>query len=260
MVVVLLIIVAVFAPLIAPYDPLQQNGRHAKEWITSAHLLGTDEVGRDELSRLIYGARVSVLSSVVAGILGSVVGTCLGLIAGYSNQFVYGAFMRFTDAWLSIPGLIFTLVLANVLGGGVKAIIISIAVGMVPTYIRLVASSVLSLRQNDYVVAAQLIGQSKAAILFKHLLPNCFPSLIVLYTVNLGSGIMLEASLSYLGVGIQPPTATWGGMVSTSFKYMTSAPHMAILPGICIILAVVAFNIVGDSLRDAMDPRLRGKL
>ncbi len=259
-IVIILILITIFAPLIAPYDPLLQDTKHPKEWVSSEHLLGTDEVGRDVLSRLIYGARISLLSSVVAGLIGGIIGSILGLIAGYSNRFVNGIIMRFTDAWLSIPGMILTLVLANILGGGVTAIIISIAVGMIPTYIRMVSGNVLSLRENDYITAAEIVGQSKWTILFEHLLPNCFPSLIVLYTANLGTGIMLESSLSYLGVGIQPPTATWGGMVSSSFKYMTTAPHLAILPGICIILAVVAFNIVGDSLRDALDPRLRGKL
>lgn len=152
------------------------------------------------------------------------------------------------------------MVLAMVFGGGVAGVSIVIGLSMFPSYARVSYGMVLSLRENDYVTAARLVGQSKRKILFKHLLPNCFPSLIVLFTMNLGTAIMLESSMSYLGVGITPPTPAWGSMVSEGYKCLLTNPMVAILPGICVILIVVAFNIVGDGLRDAIDPRLRGKL
>lgn len=258
---IIFVIVAVFANLIAPYDPNAQNLRLARSPISIDHLLGCDSFGRDVLSRIIYGARVSLFASILAGLLGGAVGLFLGLVAGYANKFLSGVIMRLTDALLCIPGMILTLVMTSVLGGGLYAIVISIAVGMVPTYIRMVVGMVASLKENDYIVATQMLGKKRTwPVLFKHLLPNCFPSLIVLFTMNLGGGIMMESALSYLGVGIQPPTATWGGMVSNGFQYLTTNPGPSVYPGICIILVVVSFNIVGDSLRDALDPRLRGKL
>lgn len=258
---ILFVIVAVFANFIAPYDPNAQNLRLARSGSSAEHWLGCDSLGRDVLSRIIYGARVSLFASILAGLIGGAVGLLLGLIAGYSNKVINTIIMRTTDALLCIPGMILTLVMTAVLGGGLYAIVVSIAIGMVPTYVRMVSGMVASLRENDYVVASQMLGENrKWAVLFKHLLPNCFPSLIVLFTMNLGGGIMMESALSYLGVGIKPPTATWGGMVSTGFQQLTTNPGPSIYPGICIILVVVSFNIVGDGLRDALDPRLKGKL
>jgi peptide/nickel transport system permease protein len=254
------IIVAFIAPLLAPYDPNVQNLQDALGKPSAAHILGTDHFGRDVMSRIIYGSRVSLYASVLSGLFAAAIGILLGLLAGYFGGFVGQVIMRFTDALLSIPGIVFTLVLASVMGKGLFSIVIAIGIGMIPTYIRMMNGLVLSLKENDFVTASTLIGQKNSVILFKHLLPNCFPSLIVLFTINLGSSIMLEASLSFLGVGIVPPTATWGGMVSDGYSYLTINPLLSLLPGICIILVVMAFNIVGDGLRDALDPRLRGKL
>lgn len=258
---ILFVFVAIFANFIAPYDPNQQNLRLARAGISKEHWLGCDNLGRDVLSRIIYGARVSLFASVLAGLIGGAIGLVLGLIAGYSRKVLNTVIMRLTDALLCIPGMILTLVMTSVLGGGLYAIVISIAIGMVPTYIRMVVGTVATLRENDYVVASNMLGKKRTMqVLFKHLLPNCFPSLIVLFTMNLGGGIMMESALSYLGVGILPPTATWGGMVSNGFAYLTTNPGPSIYPGICIMLVVISFNIVGDGLRDALDPRLRGKL
>lgn len=184
----------------------------------------------------------------------------LGLLAGYYGGFVSTIIMRLSDAQLSIPGIIFTLVIASVMGSGILSLVIAIGLGMIPTYVRMMNGLVMSIKENDYVVAANLIGQSQWKILVKHLFPNCFPSLIVLFTMNLGQGIMLEATLSYLGIGVIPPTPTWGGMVSDGYSYLTRVPLLAIAPGICIILVIIAFNVLGDGLRDALDPRLRGKV
>jgi peptide/nickel transport system permease protein len=254
------IIVAVVTPLIAPYEPNVQNLQETLGKPSATHLLGSDRFGRDVLSRIIFGSRVSLYASVLSGLFAAALGIFLGLLAGYFGGFVELVIMRLTDALLSIPNIVLTLVLESVMGKGLVSIVIAIGIGMVPTYIRMMNGMVLSLKENDFVTAATLIGQKNWVILFKHLLPNCFPSLIVLFTINLGAGIMLEASLSFLGVGIAPPTATWGGMVSDGYSYLTINPLLSILPGICIILVVMAFNIVGDGLRDALDPRLRGKL
>lgn len=258
---IVFVIIAIFANVIAPYNPNEQNLRLARTAPSREHWLGCDNLGRDVLSRIIFGARVSLFASVLAGLIGAAIGLVLGLIAGYTNKVINTIIMRFTDALLCIPGMILTLVMTSVLGGGLYAIVVSIAIGMVPTYIRMVVGTVATLRENDYIVASNMLGENRTwQVLFKHLLPNCFPSLIVLFTMNLGGGIMMESALSYLGVGIQPPTATWGGMVSNGFQYLTTNPGPSIYPGICIMLVVISFNIVGDGLRDALDPRLRGKL
>ena len=256
---VVFVLSACLAPLVSPRDPNAQDLANTFRPASAGHLLGTDHLGRDLLSRMIYGSRISLYASVLAGLLAAALGILLGLVAGYFGRGIGQVIMRLTDAMLSIPSIIFTLVLAAVMGGGLKAIVISIGIGMIPTYIRMMNGLVLGLRENDFVTAATLQGQGSPTILFRHVLPNCYPSLIVLFTINLGAGIMLEASLSFLGVGVTPPTASWGGMVADGYKYLTTSPMISILPGICIILVVVAFNIVGDRLRDALDPRLKGR-
>jgi peptide/nickel transport system permease protein len=259
-IIIIFVFVAVFAPLISPHDPNVQVLEDRLQKPSSTYFLGTDHLGRDLLSRIIYGARVSLYASFLAGLFAAAIGIFLGLLAGYFGKITSQIILRFTDAMLSIPGIILTLVLAAVMGGGLQSIILAIGIGMVPTYVRMMNGLVLSLKENDFITASRIIGQRNSIILVKHLLPNCFPTLIVLFTINLGVGIMLEAAISFLGVGIDPPTATWGGMVADGYPHLTTSPLISIIPGICIILIVVAFNIVGDGLRDALDPRLRGKL
>ena len=259
-IIILFVLVAIFAPILSPHDPNVNNLRDITASPSEEHLLGTDYLGRDVLSRILYGARISLYTSILAGAFSAAAGIVLGLLAGYFGGLLSQVIMRLTDALLAIPSLIFTMVLANAMGGGIASIVISIGISMMPTYIRMVNGQVLSLRESDYITAGKLIGLKDIKILFRHLLPNCFPSLIVLFTMNLGTGIMMEATMSYLGVGISPPTATWGAMVSDGYAYLMTAPLLSILPGVCIILVVVAFNVVGDGLRDALDPRLRGKL
>ena len=227
---------------------------------SAAHWLGTDFLGRDVLSRVIYGGRVSMYVSLLSGSFAAVIGISLGLVAGYVTGIVRRVIMGMTDIILSIPGMVFTLIIAAIMGTGVMSLTLAIGIGMIPTYIRMVNGLVLSLKENDYIVASKLVGRPESKILLKHLLPNAFPSLIVLYTINLGNAIMTESSLSYLGVGINPPTATWGNMVSDAYAYLLQAPWLAMIPGICIIILIISFNVVGDGLRDALDPRLRGKL
>ena len=257
---VLFVILSLLAPVISPYDPNQMDLLSKLKGPSSAHWLGTDYLGRDVLSRLIYGGRVSLAVSLLAGTFAAVIGIALGLVAGYFGGVIGKVIMGATDVVLSIPGLVFTMVIAAIMGKSVMSMTIAIGIGMIPTYIRMMNGLVLSLRENDYIVSAKLQGEKERAILVRHLLPNTFPSLIVLFTINLGNAIMTESSLSYLGIGISPPTATWGNMVYDAYAYLLKAPQLAIIPGVCIIVLIIAFNVVGDGLRDALDPRLRGKM
>ena len=254
------VIISILAPVVSPYNPNAQNLVQKLKPFSREHWLGTDYLGRDVLSRLIYGGRASLCVSLLAGTFAAVVGVALGLIAGYFGGLAGQIIMGATDVVLSIPGLVFTLVIAAIMGKSVMSMTLAIGIGMIPTYVRMMNGLVLSLRENNYIVASRLVGQKQSKILIRHLLPNAFPSLIVLFTINLGNAIMTESSLSYLGIGISPPTATWGNMVYDAYAYLLKAPRLAIIPGICIILLIISFNVVGDGLRDALDPRLRGKL
>ena len=257
---VLFVVLSLLLPLVMNLDPNSQDLVNRLAAPSAEHWFGTDYLGRDVFARIIYGGRVSLMVSLLAGTFAAAVGIVLGLIAGFFGGIVSRTIMAATDVVLSIPNMVFTMIIAAIMGRSVVSLTIAIGIGMVPTYIRMVNGQILQLKENDYVVASTLVGQSSLKILFKHLLPNAFPSLIVLYTINLGNAIMTESSLSYLGVGINPPTATWGNMVSDAYAYLYLAPRLAIIPGICIIVLIIAFNIVGDGLRDSLDPRLRGKL
>lgn len=259
-IIIVFVVLAVLAPVLAPYPPTEQSLTEALQKPSATHWFGTDNLGRDLLSRILYGARISLISSLLSSLIAAAIGTFLGLVAGYFGGLLSQVIMRVIDAQLSIPPLVLTIVLAMVFGGGITGVSVVIGLSMFPSYARVSYAQVLALKENDCVMAAQLVGQSERKIMFTHLLPNCFPSLIVLFTMNLGTAIMLEASMSYLGVGITPPTPAWGSMVSEGYKYLVSNPAIALLPGICVLLVVISFNIVGDSLRDALDPRLRGKL
>lgn len=259
-IILLFLFAAIFAGVLTPYTPTQQDLMNAMAKPSAEHLLGTDNLGRDLLTRLLYGAQISLITSVLSSIFALCCGSLLGMIAGYFSGVVGQVIMRFSDSQLSLPPLIISMTLATALGGGIAGVSLVIGITMIPTYIRMVNGLVLTLKENDYVVAGSLIGQSRFKIILKHLLPNCFPSLIVLFTMNLGSAIMQEASLSFLGIGITAPTPAWGSMISEGYRYLFKNPTLAIVPGICVLLIVIAFNIVGDGLRDALDPKLRGKL
>ncbi|MBN2058777.1 MAG: ABC transporter permease [Deltaproteobacteria bacterium] len=251
---------AIFAPYLAPYDPYTQNLKDALQQPSAKYLLGTDWLGRDTLSRIIYGTRISLAVGVVAVGSGSFIGLMLGLVAGYFGGIVNTLIMRFIDAMMSIPPVMMALAIAAALGGGLTNLMIALCLGFIPTMARLMCGQVLTVKQADYVTAGEMIGCSNLRIMLVHVFPNCLPPLIVMVTLNLGVAILAESGLSFLGVGINPPTATWGGMVSDGYEYLFSNPVLSLAPGICIILIVLAFNIVGDGLRDAFDPRLRGTL
>jgi peptide/nickel transport system permease protein len=255
-----LILTAVFAPLIAPYNPNKLNLLAVLQQPSSQHLLGTDEVGRDVLSRIIYGTRISLMVGILAIGIASIIGMSIGIIAGYFGRWTNTAIMRITDAMMSLPPMVLALAIASALGGGLKNVIISLGIAMVPGYCRLMCGQVLSIKQDDYITGARSIGAGDVRIMLRHILPNAFPPLLVLMTLTIGSAILAEAGLSFLGIGVEPETATWGSMVSDGYKYLFNNPLLSFAPGIAITLVVLSFNMVGDGLRDALDPRLRGTL
>lgn len=259
-VILLLIVVAIFAPLLAPYDPYELDLGNTLSQPSKAHLMGTDALGRDTLSRIIYGARTSLMVGLIVVTVGAVIGMSLGLIAGYFGRWIHTTIMRLIDAIMSFPMILLALVIASILGGGIKNVIIALTVGLTPVYARLMCGQVLTTRENDYVMAARSMGASNPRIMIRHLVPNCFPPLIVLITMMLGTTILAEAGLSFLNVGIEAPTAAWGSMISDGREYLLSHPVLSFAPGFAIMLVVFAFNMVGDGLRDALDPRLRGLL
>jgi peptide/nickel transport system permease protein len=259
--VILIFILASFlAPLIAPYDPYAQNLSKALQSPSREHLLGTDPLGRDEFSRIIYGTRISLAVGLISVGIAALIGMALGLLAGYFGGLTNTIIMRFIDAMMAIPPIMLALAIAAALGGGITNVIISLGISLIPTQARLMRGQVLTVKQADYVTAGEVIGAGDIRIMLLHILPNCLPPLIVLITLNLGVAILAEASLSFLGVGIRPPAAAWGAMVNDGYRYLLSNPILSFAPGLCVMLVVLAFNLVGDGLRDALDPRLRGTL
>jgi peptide/nickel transport system permease protein len=259
-IILILIITAIFAPLLAPYDPYKQNLTTVLLDPSPQHWLGTDTIGRDILSRIIYGSQNSLLVGIVALGIASFIGMSLGLIAGFFGGWTNNIIMRIVDALMCFPMILLALVIAALLGGGLRNVILALGIALIPGYARLMCAQVLSVKENDYVVAERSLGSSNLRIMLRHIFPNCMPALIVLITMQLGSAILAEAGLSFLGVGIQPPAAAWGSMVNDGRQYLLTNPILSFAPGIAIMLTVFSFNMVGDGLRDALDPRLRGTL
>jgi len=257
----ILVITAIFAPLLAPYDPYRgEEIRDSLEQPSWKYLLGTDIQGRDTLSRLIYGARMVLIVGFITTGFAATVGIILGVIAGYYRGITNVIIMRLMDALMGFPMIILALILAAVLGGGIQNVIIALSVAMVPGYARVIHGLTLSIKENDYILAQKSMAATNLRIMFLHILPNALPPMIVLITLQLGTLILAEAGLSFLGVGIKPPGAAWGAMVSDGYGYLLSNPVLSFAPGLAIMLVVFAFNLVGDGLRDALDPRLRGLL
>ncbi len=254
------LIAAIFAPWLAPYDPnkpvLDQDLQNPS-W---EHPLGTDTLGRDSLSRLIYGARTSMIIGISAVAIAALLGITLGLVAGYSGGIIYIVIMRLVDALMAFPMIMLMLIIAAMLGQGLLNICISLGIGMMAAYARMVCGQVVSIKENDYILAEKVGGVGNLRIMFRHILPNCLAPLIVMMTMMLGEAILAEAGLSYLGIGINPPDAAWGAMVNAGYPYLLSFPLLSFVPGLAIMLLVFAFNMVGDGLRDALDPKLRGTL
>jgi peptide/nickel transport system permease protein len=256
----LLIFMAIFANFLAPYDPYKNSPQDSLQQPSSKHWLGTDNLGRDTLSRLIYGSRNVLLVGFVTVSVAALVGISLGLLAGFFGGILGMVIMRIMDALMGFPMLILALLLSAVLGGGIQNVIIALSIAAVPGYARVMNGLTLALKENDYILAGKVIGASNLRIMARHILPNAIPPMIVLVTLQLGGLILAEAALSFLGIGIKPPGAAWGAMVNDGYRYIRTFPVLSIAPGFAIMLVVFAFNMIGDGLRDALDPRLRGTL
>ena len=254
----LLLFIAIFAPLLAPYPPNTPVLKEALQNPSSHHWLGTDALGRDIFSRILWGSRTSLEIGLIVVALASSIGVILGLLAGYYGGWVNAVIMRLIDALMSFPMIILALVVAALLGNGMKNVIIALGIAMMPSYARVMCAQVLSVKENDYITASRSVGCSNSRIMFSHILHNCLPPLIVMVTMMLGSVILAEAGLSYLGIGISPPTPSWGSMINDGQQYLLDLPIISFAPGIALMLTIFAFNMVGDGLRDALDPSLRG--
>jgi ABC-type dipeptide/oligopeptide/nickel transport system permease subunit len=259
-IVIITIILALGAPVIAPYDPYQQNLEIALQQPSYQHWLGTDGAGRDTLSRIIYGARIALLVGIIATGIAAFFGMGLGLLAGYFGGVVNQIIMRFIDALMTFPMIILALTIASTLGGGIVNLMIALGFSMMSGYARVMCGLVYSIRENDYVLAERSMGSGNWRIMLRHVLPNAFPPFIVMITMQMGIAIMAEAGMSYIGIGVSQPTASWGSMVNDGYKYLLKNPVLSLAPGIAILLVVFAFNMIGDGLRDALDPRLKGVL
>lgn len=255
----LLVSMAAFAPWLAPHDPNKQDLYHVLSGPSKEHWLGTDNVGRDLLSRIIYGTRVSLMVGIVSTILSATIGSLLGLIAGYRGGIVDMVVMRITDTFMCIPWLVFVLVMAAALGPGLNNIIIALAALGWTGFARIIRGQVLMVRELPYVEAARASGSTGLRIMFKHLLPNSVAPIIVASSITLGMFIMVESAAAFFGLGAQPPTASWGKALRTGYAYLEIVPLFSIAPGVLITMSVLAFNFLGDGLRDALDPRLRGE-
>jgi ABC-type dipeptide/oligopeptide/nickel transport system permease subunit len=259
-IVVLFVITAIFGPLFAPYPPNKLDAPNRLQGPSSEHWLGTDDFGRDSLSRLIHGSGNSLLVGVVAVGIAAIIGIIAGMLAGYYGGIVNAVIMRIIDALMAFPMILLALLIAGLLGNGLRNVMIALGIALIPGYARLMCGQVLQIRENDYVLAGRSMGSGNWRLMLRHILPNAFPPLIVLITMQIGAAILAEAGLSYLGIGITPPDPSWGAMVNNGFKYLLTDPLLSFIPGIAIMLVVFAFSMVGDGLRDALDPRLRGTL
>ena len=253
----ILILAAIAAPVLTPYDPEKLKLADALIHPNLAHPLGTDHLGRDMLARILYGGRLSLMIGFLAVGIGLVVGVPLGAVSGYYGGWVDMVVQRIADVLLSFPSILLALALVAALGVGLRNVIISVGVSAIPSFIRLVRGSVLSIREQTYVEAARSVGVKDHVILRRHILVNAMAPVIVQATLNLGTAILVAAGLGFLGLGVQPPTPEWGAMLGEGRQYIFSASYMATFPGLAIFLAVLGFNLMGDGLRDALDPRLR---
>jgi ABC-type dipeptide/oligopeptide/nickel transport system permease subunit len=259
-VLLILLLTAIFAPWLAPYDPYKPGTAASLLKPCLSHPLGTDLLGRDTLSRLIYGSRTALMVGFISVAIASMVGVTLGVISGFFGGVSNMLIMRSIDAFMCFPMILLALVVAAVLGGGLHNVIIALSVATIPGYARITHGLTLSIKENDFVMAQQAMGGNALRTIVRHILPNAMPPLIVLMTMQLGNLILAEAGLSFLGIGIEPPGAAWGAMVNDGYKHLLRNPVLSLAPGFAIMLVVFAFNMVGDGLRDALDPRLRGLL
>ena len=256
-VVLLFIAIAILAPLITPYDPNEGDLAQRLRSFSREHLLGTDALGRDLLSRVIYGARISLEIQIVSVSLALVIGTLLGMVGGYYGGRLDHLIMRLMDILLAFPGIFLAISIIAALGPGLLNLMLAAGIYSVPQFARIVRGSILTLKEKEFVEAARAVGESDVNILFRYLLPNSMAPIIIQTTLRMATVLLTASGLSFLGLGVQPPTAEWGAMLSTARAYIVTAPHVATVPGLAIMLVVMGFNRFGDGLRDSLDPRLR---
>ena len=259
-IVMLIILVAVFAYQIMPFDPNKPAVRERNQGPSATHLLGTDEYGRDVLSRIIIGSRVSLVVGVLAVIIACIIGTTLGMLAGYFGGFIDDLISRVAEAIRVIPQVVLAIALCAVFGGGIVNMSLILGISNMTVYIRMMRSQVMSIKERDYIMAGRLQGNSSGRLMLRHILPNSVSPIIVTMTQQIGGTILAEAGLSFLGLGISTPTASWGTLVSGGRAYLLTNPVYSLAPGFAIALLVICLNTLGDGVRDALDPRLRGEL
>jgi peptide/nickel transport system permease protein len=258
-IVILMTLSALLAPVISPFDPATQDLTARFDSPNGEHLLGTDRFGRDILSRALWGTRISLVIASVAVLIGLTAGTVLGLSGGYFGGPVERVLSRIVDILLAYPTILLALALMAILGAGLESVILAVGIATAPTIARLVRAETISVMSRDYVLAARASGVGDARIMIRHVLPNIASTIIVMASLYTADAVLVESSLSFLGVGVPPPTATWGGMLAESRVALISAPWAPTIPGVWIVVTVLAFNLLGDGLRDALDPRLNGK-
>jgi len=256
-VIALFVLAAIFAPLIAPYDPIVQSWTAVRQAPSPSHIFGTDDVGRDIFSRVIYGTRASLFAGVISVGLALSIGIPLGLIAGDRGGFIDALLSRITDAMLACPFIILAIALAAFLGPSLSNAMIAIGITTTPIFVRLTRGQVMAVKVEEYIEAARVVGNPRWRIALVHILPNVLPALLVQATLSIAAAIIAEAALSFLGLGQQPPLPSWGSMLNAAQRFLTNAPWMAVWPGLAIFLSVLSFNLLGDGLRDALDPHER---
>jgi peptide/nickel transport system permease protein len=254
-----IVLLAVFAPVVAPYDPIEQDSQAIRAHPSREHLFGADTFGRDVFSRVLYGGRQSLPVGLVAVGIAAVVGVAFGLIAGYRGGWIDSVIMRVVDMMLAFPGILLAMALVAILGTSLFNLMLAIGIATIPDYARVVRGTVLSAREMEYVTAARVSGARDRAVMLRHILPNVLPPIIVLVTLGIAAAIILGSTLSFLGLGIQPPTAEWGNMLSDGRSMIRHFWWVSFFPGMAIMLTVLAINLLGDGLRDALDPRLRNR-
>ncbi|UFZ06946.1 ABC transporter permease [Bradyrhizobium ontarionense] len=253
--ILIFIVLAAFAPLVAPYDPVATSWSLVRKAPTATHWFGTDDLGRDVLARVIYGARASLMAGAISVVIALSIGVPIGMLSGYRGGFVDALISRITDAMLACPFLILAIALAAFLGPSLGNAMIAIGITATPIFVRLTRGEVMSVKVEEYVEAARSVGDSDWKIAVKHILPNIMPVLLVQATLSVAAAIIAEAALSFLGLGQQPPYPSWGSMLNAAQRFLTNAPWMAVWPGLAIFLVVLSLNLVGDGLRDALDPQ-----
>lgn len=257
LIVMVYVLVALLAPFISPYPPLEGNLAKRLQGPSLEHWLGTDALGRDVLSRVIHGARISLQIQLAAVLIALVLGTLLGLFGGYYGGFTDGLIMRIMDILLAFPGIFLAIAIIAVLGPGLMNLILAAGIYSVPQFARIVRGSILSLKEKEFVEAARASGESNVSIIFRYLLPNSMAPLIIQTSLRMATVLLTASGLSFLGLGVQPPHPEWGAMLSTARPYLITAPHVATFPGLAIMFVVMGFNLFGDGLRDSLDPRLK---